>query len=360
MGLFRLLLALSVVLAHEGLPLRWRMVNGDTAVQAFFIVSGFYMTLILTRKYRDRRTFFVNRFLRLFPVYWIVLAMTALWSLALIAAGRSGGYPGFGAAVSDGASLSVGAKALLIATNVSMLGQDLTLFLRTNAAGGLAFTTNFADAALPLYRFELIPQAWSLSIELVFYAMVVWLVRWPARRLIMIVAATAALRASLLAAGLPSDPWSYRFLPCELGLFVMGVVAYRLGTSVPPRSVSTSRLLTAGLIAFVLVFGFIPEWFPKRTLFCLYTALVLSDVFALTEVNRTDRYIGELSYPLYLVHLVVIEMVARLRLGVTAGRFVSIAAALALAAALHQFVQRRVDRFRAARVPASTPLAALS
>lgn len=55
MGLARLLLALSVVLAH--LPvLLGPLVNGHVAVQGFFIISGFYMALILDSKYHtDKR-----------------------------------------------------------------------------------------------------------------------------------------------------------------------------------------------------------------------------------------------------------------------------------------------------------------
>lgn len=51
MGLIRILLAISVIIAHTESILGFNMVGGTLAVQAFFIISGFYMALILSEKY---------------------------------------------------------------------------------------------------------------------------------------------------------------------------------------------------------------------------------------------------------------------------------------------------------------------
>jgi peptidoglycan/LPS O-acetylase OafA/YrhL len=71
MGLLRYLLAAAVIVAHSapipGLPL----LAGDLAVKLFFLVSGFYMGLILSEKYLTLpgglALFYGNRFLRIFP-----------------------------------------------------------------------------------------------------------------------------------------------------------------------------------------------------------------------------------------------------------------------------------------------------
>jgi peptidoglycan/LPS O-acetylase OafA/YrhL len=47
-------------------------------VQAFFIISGFYMTLVLGGKYADTRLFYTNRMLRIFPSYLVMLAIAAV------------------------------------------------------------------------------------------------------------------------------------------------------------------------------------------------------------------------------------------------------------------------------------------
>src|SRR5258708_24774734 len=82
MGTLRTIFALAVAIAHAGgLRGYWPM-NGDTAVQAFYVVSGFYMALVFTEKYSTlaspARTFWLNRYLRLPPAY-ILLSAIPLW-----------------------------------------------------------------------------------------------------------------------------------------------------------------------------------------------------------------------------------------------------------------------------------------
>ena len=60
-----------------------RLMGGVVAVQAFYIISGFYMALILNTKYVGAgayRVFIGNRFLRIYPVYWVVLILTVVLS----------------------------------------------------------------------------------------------------------------------------------------------------------------------------------------------------------------------------------------------------------------------------------------
>ena len=47
MGLLRLILAISVVIWHSSPIFGISLVGGQAAVQAFYIISGFYMALIL-------------------------------------------------------------------------------------------------------------------------------------------------------------------------------------------------------------------------------------------------------------------------------------------------------------------------
>ena len=77
MGLMRFLLAMAVVIAHTGaITVNFALIPANLAVEVFFAISGFYMSLIVTGKYRDRTTFYINRFLRLYPVYLIVSVAT--------------------------------------------------------------------------------------------------------------------------------------------------------------------------------------------------------------------------------------------------------------------------------------------
>src|SRR5204863_4150166 len=86
MGALRFILAMSVAYGHAGDFLGFPLVPGDTAVQCFYAISGFYMALVLNEKYLPQSgylLFLSNRFLRLFPTYATVLALTWLLAFAL-------------------------------------------------------------------------------------------------------------------------------------------------------------------------------------------------------------------------------------------------------------------------------------
>lgn len=76
-GLYRTFLALWVVAAHLLV-----VQIGSYAVQAFFALSGYLMTYIMTKNYgysvKGLRAFAMNRFLRLYPVYWALLLITTV------------------------------------------------------------------------------------------------------------------------------------------------------------------------------------------------------------------------------------------------------------------------------------------
>src|SRR5689334_2191445 len=78
MGTLRLVLALMVACAHvvglaPNLPAGLG-VHGEFAVRAFFIISGFFMAMIIHDRYASRRAadFYVSRLLKLLPLYWVV------------------------------------------------------------------------------------------------------------------------------------------------------------------------------------------------------------------------------------------------------------------------------------------------
>src|SRR5262249_39483950 len=83
MGILRLFLALSVVISHVGgTVLGVAFLPPQLAVVLFFIVSGFYMSLILNEKYcklpNATRRFYLNRFLLIYPIYFVVCVLVVL------------------------------------------------------------------------------------------------------------------------------------------------------------------------------------------------------------------------------------------------------------------------------------------
>ena len=75
-GIFRVFLAIAVVMNHAIPSLQG---VGAVAVFCFFLLSGFLMTLLMVGVYADRPAdFLLNRFLRLYPMYWGAFVITLL------------------------------------------------------------------------------------------------------------------------------------------------------------------------------------------------------------------------------------------------------------------------------------------
>ena len=82
-GAWRLFLASLVAASHlwEGMILGY----AAYAVWGFFVLSGFLMTFVLTNKYgfdgAGLRTYAFNRFMRIFPLYWLAVigGVATLW-----------------------------------------------------------------------------------------------------------------------------------------------------------------------------------------------------------------------------------------------------------------------------------------
>ena len=68
MGTLRTLLAIAVVLVHS---YGFVMVGGRNAVQLFYMISGFLISYVLVERkvYKDTISFYINRYLRLYPIY---------------------------------------------------------------------------------------------------------------------------------------------------------------------------------------------------------------------------------------------------------------------------------------------------
>jgi peptidoglycan/LPS O-acetylase OafA/YrhL len=78
-GLLGTLLALSVVFDRAA-PAEELLVGGQIAVQCFYVMSGFLISYILVerRSYASIWAFYVNRYLRLYPIYFVVAILSLI------------------------------------------------------------------------------------------------------------------------------------------------------------------------------------------------------------------------------------------------------------------------------------------
>ncbi len=346
MGLLRTLFALSVVLDHSPYNQGNVLVGGRLAVQLFYVISGFLISYILNANDTYRRTgrFYTNRMLRIYPTYLVVAVISLVVNLVA--------NPAF-AEVYD--RIPPAADLCLLLANIFIFGQDWIMFAGIKN-GLLTWTGTYLDSDVPLYDGLLVPQAWTLGVELSFYLIAPFILR-SLRAVLLLFAASVGLRVVLLAMGLAgSDPWSYRFFPLELALFLAGALSHRM--LLPFYERLSKRL------------HFLPE--VVTTLFVLYTmfhfsvtlnhnvrdALMLAIFAAIMPLTfifqgryRLDKKIGQLSYPIYICHAVVMLLVSHMAstLGITDALAISsLNAICSIAAAwlLYQAIDRRIEEVR--------------
>jgi peptidoglycan/LPS O-acetylase OafA/YrhL len=345
MGTLRTLFALAVVLAHQ--TDGDALVGAKNAVQLFYVISGFLMSYVLTesRTYASTRDFYINRYLRLYPIYFVV----GILALIVFAFARQSAFN----AVYRDAPLS--AVVFLVGSNLLLFSQDWVHFLGVEE-GGLALSRNFADSEVLLYRGLVVPQAWTIGVELSFYLIAPYVL--PRRGLLLtILALSLALRLYLSDIGLgATDPWSYRFFPAELTFFLLGALAHQI---ILPRyrRFFADKLPRAAVIAttVMVVFAVSYPWIPvaataKEVLLFAVFLMIVPMTFVFQGANAFDRWIGDLSYPIYINHMLVITVVAaanrRFGMEPLAVSVLVIALAVGFAVLLKRYIGTPFERIR--------------
>jgi len=335
------------------------MTGGAVSVQCFYIISGFFIALILSEKYvglNDKYLFYSNRFLRIFPLYWIFLALAFVVGIAAYVIAHKGAL----AIWHDNWSrLSPMDSAFLIFTNLLLFGQDQIALLGLGESG-LQWTTQFYLSDSEVFKFLWVPQGWSLSLELTFYLIAPLIVRRSVSTIGLVAAACLAGRAVAYATGLQFDPWSYRFFPFELSVFLAGVLSYRLGERFKGVTVHRiAKILAFGIIPAVILFplydsGTAIFFTTSRIGLYIYLVVALPVLYRLTKDANLDRIAGELSYPVYLCHLIPIQLFqgSSILAPHPATRAVlTVAASVALAALATKYVELPLNKVRQSRIP---------
>lgn len=304
--------------------------NAWAAVEAFFVISGYYMALTFGKHYIGPGgipKFYLSRILRLFPLYFALLCvMWTLTRLAVLYHWRFAAAPSFTYFVTP-------QDALQSFSVWSLLLQD---FLALDPVRALA---------LP------VRQAWSLSAELVFYALTPWLLKLSSHWLAIFAAASFFLKYVLLAVAGPHT--AYFPFPPELGYFVVGILIYRHRSHL-----AFSRRWAVILVAIMAVVILVP-WdtsfekasFPSLPYGNLLLVALLGTLLpsAVRQFRSPVNHIlGDISFGLYIIHVVVIEVTRTLSLSLPRPVFavLMIGICTLISFIWEQAVQMPIDRWR--------------
>jgi peptidoglycan/LPS O-acetylase OafA/YrhL len=376
MGLLRLLLAAAVVVEHSTPIGGLSFTGGHLAVRLFFMISGFYMALILTTKYTadhpNRYWLFIsNRFLRIYPCYYAVFFLSLLFYAAASiylhhpadrlvlwqTAWQHGQFWGM---------FFIGLSQLTV------VGMDAVCMFVYNIAHGVHLPDPGISAAsvawlptagadlsgtVPAWRFMFVPQSWSISIELLFYLVVPLLISWRTRNLLLLagLSCLSYFASCLFVYPALADLLGYFFFPFHLFLFILGMLACRHSEAFLARVSHPFKIvMVATLFGGLAVSQFIPS--AVRNPVCIaLVVLSLPILFDWTKKSRFNKWVGDLSYPVYICHILVkwglLGVMGVSKKGMTSPPgWLLLIGSIALAALLLWLLDYPIDRWRQRRV----------
>lgn len=282
---------------------------GNVGVFCFFALSGFVIAEACDRFYAGApHRFLFNRLLRIYPIYWVSCGV----ALAI--------YVPFGHP-----ELSLDAAS--VAFNLSILFSQPGTFYWISLIWAVGIELRFYFLAALIESARMIVPRWSAALYGAF-----WL---------------AAL--ALYALTVTSDYQriaTFRHAP----YFMLGMALYH---AVVRRSrygaLAAAAALPLALHAYWAYNAAGPTALPASTLlFVIMLAAMLALSFAAvaTRTARIDKALGDLTYPLYLVHWPVVWLVGRLLPGAGAEGYGAVALASLAAAALLLLLEQPLARLR--------------
>jgi peptidoglycan/LPS O-acetylase OafA/YrhL len=318
MGALRWVLAAIVVLDHAGGPLP--SFGATAAVQAFFVISGYYMAATYTANYQGRfgiARFYISRFTRLFPLYLAML----LGMMILVAA-----WPHKFAAVYSFRYFLNGQDLLQHLSTWSLLGQDIISISERR------------HLDLP------IRAAWSISAELVFYLMTPLLLRFGGH--------LGKLTALFLAIKIAADVTggfriSYFPFVTNVCYFTLGMLAFRHRDTLCFGKPSTYALLSVFLAMCFSGTLMAFEYQPRLNIAMAGLLAILIPSLSRHFDTRWSSLAGDLSYGIYIVHLPLVDV---MRVSGFDGSWslplYALVSTTIIAFAFEHLVQKHVDRLR--------------
>lgn len=300
---------------------------GNYAVFGFFILSGYLMTLIMQRNYgyskRGKLKYTLNRFLRIFPMYWFACAL----SIVLI--------------------LWVGDEVSTSYHYYLYLPQDTFAWAR-NVLLLLAYNSE------P----QLTPPAWALTVELFFYVAIgagfsktkyrthVWF--------------GLSLGYTLVVNVLDmSWPYKYFYITAASLPFATGAMLFHYQAKMRQALVLKYHYLAVILMLMVFLNYGLAVYLDALQGYAFYVnyllnVLIVAALLQLTPANFKasvwDRFFGDLSYPIYLIHwqvgLLLFTSGFALKLATLPFLLVSLPFVLVIAWLIARYVELPIEKLR--------------
>lgn len=288
-GAFRFFLSILVVLAHLTEGISQLSHYGVFAVFGFYIISGYLITLILNKTYSfNFFQFSANRFLRLFPIYYLASALTIF--VFYLIPDRSDFH-------------SIWPESF---TSIDKL-SNLLIF----------------PFAFYQETFRIVPPSWSVAVELVCYFML-WAFVARSRPIALVTFLVTILYHTI--SYLHGDTWDARYAPFYAALlpFSIGSLIHFYRDSIDRlASEKWKQLLSILSIAWLTnsilcgnngglgAQGFDKYYYLNLVFLSAICALITNSA-ADIKIKRAGKILGDLAYPIFLTHWIVAFAISHL------------------------------------------------
>jgi peptidoglycan/LPS O-acetylase OafA/YrhL len=278
--------------------------------------------------------------------YHFVLAVSFLAIFPFVHA--FGYYPSYAAPLfQNAATFDFWTWSFVIFSTLAIFGQDVGLWLGFD--GHLFLSSQFPPGPVSVHTLQLLPQGWALSLELTFYVIAPFLVRRHILFVLAIVIGCNVLQTIAYEFGLRGEPWGYRFFVFELSRFMLGVLAYRLYAVTRVWPIWQKRFCVPVAVLVLSCVLLQVAAYKSRTLF-IFMTLAMPFLFVAGSYFRFDGWLGELSYPIYLIHWPLISIISPIAgNGLPLSLWV-VPATIVLSALFVVLVDRPLDRARQRRL----------
>lgn len=285
-GALRFFLAIVVALSHLGVTY-YGYNPGVVAVVIFYLLAGMVSYKLIANIYPNQPLlYYKDRFKRIFPLYLLVL----LFSYIIYLLGAS--------------SYFISAKPDLLAYLSNITVIPLSYFMYSS-----------------IDKFTLIPPAWSLGVELQFYLLAPFILLKP-KRIVFFLLFSFVIYALAVTGMLHTDYYGYRLIAGVLFVFLLGSLLQKAILDDKQSKVSGFNLvpfllLIYTIITIITIYIYITGYkapYNHETLFALVLGVPLLYLLSKLKLffipfKKIDRYLGLLSYPLFLLHFPVLWLV---------------------------------------------------
>jgi peptidoglycan/LPS O-acetylase OafA/YrhL len=274
MGLYRLLLAYMVLYSHMFQPIMGFQI-GVVAVISFLLISGFVMTALIEKHYFSINLigkFYLDRMLRLLPQFYFYALLIIFCAHYLNL--RQQGMP------HEPTFQSIILQLLVVPINF-----------------------NYQFSSL------LIPQAWSLGLEITFYVLFPFVLIFNKRLIVLVTSFIFFLFTYF--EFLNVDTWGYRFLPGTFFIFISGSFLY----DASKREKFIPVVICCLAIVLLVMTYFFPSF--QGELILIKRSILAGIIFGVPAIatlkylgiKNTNKFsLGDLSYGVFLNHNFVIGL----------------------------------------------------